>query len=247
MSSSVSLPTRPKSTRPIRPPSSTRMFAGCGSAWKKPCRKIIAIQVSVIRYASSRRSSAASRLELEVGELHAVEELERQHLRPGVAPVDLRDDDDVRVGEVAPERVGVARLEPVVELLADRARELVDEVVDVDEVERADTLPDQAGSLVEEGEVVLDLTRRVRALHLDDDLVAVRKDRPVHLADRRGRDRRLVELDERLLERQARARPRRPRAPVRTGTARRRPGARAARRRCPAARRRAASRAAGRT
>ena len=143
------------------------------------------------------------RLELEIGELHALEVLERQHPHAGVVPVDLGHDDGVRVREVAPERVGVPRLELVVELLADEARELVDEVVDVDEVERADALPDQAGGLVEEGEVVLDLTRRVRPLHLDDDLVAVRQHRPVHLADRRGCDRRLAELDERLLERQA--------------------------------------------
>ena len=67
------------------------------------------------------------RLELEVGELHPLEILERQHPDAGVVPVDLRHDDDVRAGEVAPERVGVPRLELVVELLADEARELVDE------------------------------------------------------------------------------------------------------------------------
>ena len=142
-------------------------------------------------------------LELQIGELHALEVLERQHPHAGVVPVDPGHDDGVRVREVAPERVGVPRLELVVELLPDEARELVDEVVDVDEVERADALPDQAGGLVEEGKVVLDLTRRVRPLHLDDHLVAVREHRPVHLADRRGCDRRLSELDERLLERQA--------------------------------------------
>ena len=49
MSWSVSLPARPKSTRPIRSGESTRMFAGCGSAWKKPCRKIIVIHVSATR------------------------------------------------------------------------------------------------------------------------------------------------------------------------------------------------------
>ena len=50
MSSSVSVPTAPKSTRPTVPASGgRRMFAGCGSPWKKPCRKIIVIQASVIR------------------------------------------------------------------------------------------------------------------------------------------------------------------------------------------------------
>ena len=94
-------------------------------------------------------------------------------------------------------------LELVVELLADEAGELVDQVVDVDEVERAHALSDQAGGLVEQGDVVLDLIRCVRPLHLDDDLIAVRQHRAVHLADRRRRDRRLAELEERLLERQS--------------------------------------------
>ncbi len=58
MSSSVSFPERPKSTRPIRSGDSTMMFAGCGSAWKNPCRKIIVIHVSAIRYASRRRWSS---------------------------------------------------------------------------------------------------------------------------------------------------------------------------------------------
>jgi hypothetical protein len=50
MSSSVSVPTAPKSTRPIAPACvGRRMFAGCGSPWKKPCRKIIVIHASVIR------------------------------------------------------------------------------------------------------------------------------------------------------------------------------------------------------
>ena len=49
MSSSVSFPVRPKSTRPIRSGESTRMLAGCGSPWKKPWRKIIVIQLSAIR------------------------------------------------------------------------------------------------------------------------------------------------------------------------------------------------------
>jgi hypothetical protein len=33
------------------------MFAGCGSAWKKPCTNSICIHVSVMRFARRRRSS----------------------------------------------------------------------------------------------------------------------------------------------------------------------------------------------
>ena len=45
------------------------------------------------------------------------------------------------------------------------------------------------------------MARRVGPLHLDNDFVAVRQRRAVHLADRRRRDRRLVEAEEGLLER----------------------------------------------
>src|SRR5205807_2170933 len=108
----------------------------------------------------------------------------------------------VRVpGEVAVERLCVPRLEAVVELLPDLTRELVDEHPNVDEVERADALLHQPRGLVEQREIGLDLARRTRPLDLDRDAPAVREDRAVHLADRRRRDRRLVELDEETLER----------------------------------------------
>ena len=203
MSSSVSRPVRPKSTSPTCSRERTRMLAGCGSAWKKPCRKIIVIQPSAIRYASRRRSVERPGGEVEIGELLAVELLERQHPRPRVAPVDARDPHVRVAGEVAVEDLGVAPLQPVVELLADRAGELVDELLGVDEVERADTLLRQPGGLEEQRQVGLDLPRRVRALHLDDDAAAVRQDGAVHLADRRGGERLLVELEEEPLDRLA--------------------------------------------
>ena len=65
--------------------------------------------------------------------------------------------------EVLAEGLGVARLEAVVELLPDRARELVDEPSRVDEVERPDPLLREPGRLVHEVEVGLDLPRRARA------------------------------------------------------------------------------------
>ena len=94
---------------------------------------------------------------VDVGELATLDELERQDACARVGPVDARDA-DVRVpGEVAVERLRVAPLEPVVELLADRARELVDDLAHVDEVERADALLRDARGLVEQPEVGLDL------------------------------------------------------------------------------------------
>jgi hypothetical protein len=55
--------------------------------------------------------------------------------------------------------------------------------------------------LVEEPEVGLDLLRRARSLHFDGDGVPVREDGAVDLADRRGGERRPVELDEEALDR----------------------------------------------
>ena len=65
-----------------------------------------------------------------------------------------------------------------------------------------DALSEQPRRLVEETEVGLDLPGRRRSLHLDGDLLPVRQHRAVHLADRRRRERREVELEERPLERQ---------------------------------------------
>ena len=140
---------------------------------------------------------------VDVGQLAALDELERQDAGTRVRPVDARDADVRVAGEVAMERLGVAPLEPVVELLADRACEFVHELAHVDEVERPDALLGDTRRLVEETEVGLDLLRRARSLHLDGDDVAVREHRTVDLADR-GRGQRLaVEFEEETLDRLA--------------------------------------------
>ena len=90
----------------------------------------------------------------------------------------------------------------VVELLPDRAPELVHEPLRVDEVERADTVADEARGRAHQRQVGLDLARCIRALDLDHDLLPGRQRRPVHLSDRGGRDRRLVEREERALDRE---------------------------------------------
>ena len=60
--------------------------------------------------------------------------------------------------------------------------------------------PAKRGCLIEEDEVGLDLGRSSGTLHLDGDLVPVGKHSPMHLADRRRRDRGLVELEKELLD-----------------------------------------------
>ena len=143
------------------------------------------------------------RSRVDVPDLRALEPLERQHARARVRPVDLRHVHVRIAGEVAVEALGVPRLEPVVELVPELARELVDERLRVDEVERADALLHEPRRLVEQGEIGLDLARRARPLHLDRDLLPVRKRRAIDLADRRRRDGLRVELEEQPLERVA--------------------------------------------
>ena len=179
------------------------MFAGCGSPWKIPWRKTIVIQVSAIAYASRRALVIRELARLQLGDLRPVEELEREHARARVAPVDARDAHARMTGEVPVERVGVARLLAVVELLAHGARELVHEALRVDEVECANAVLRDLRRLIEQREVGLDLPRRCRALHLHGDAAAVREDGLVHLADGRGGDRLLDELDEEPLDRLA--------------------------------------------
>ena len=140
-------------------------------------------------------------LEIEIGDLRALEELEGQHACTRVAREDAWNLDVPVAGEVPVEGLRVLRLDAVVELLAKRACELVDELLRVDEVERADAVLRDPRSLIEKTEVGLDLPRRSRPLHLDRDPAAVREHRRVHLADRRSGDRRLVELEEEPLDR----------------------------------------------
>ena len=128
---------------------------------------------------------------------------ERQDPGPRVLPVDLRHADVWVTREVAVEVLRVARLLPVVELLADGARELVHELAGVDEIERADPLAREPRRLVEQAEVGFDLLRCPRPLHLDRDPAPVRQGRAMHLADGGGRDRRRLEVEEQPLERVA--------------------------------------------
>ena len=110
MSSSVSFPTWPKSTRPI-----------CSRvAEHEDVRRVrVAVEEPVPEDHRHPRlghqvREAAALLERpyassgEVGELDALEQLERQHARARVAPVDARDAHVRVAGEVAVERLGVA-------------------------------------------------------------------------------------------------------------------------------------------
>ena len=141
-------------------------------------------------------------LEIDIGELDSLQVLERHHSRRRVTPDHLWHGHLGRPAEVAPERLGVPRLVVVVELLANRPREFVDERLRIDEVEGANALADDLGRRAHQLQVGFDLTRRLGALNLDDDVVPGRQRRTVYLTDRRRGERDLVEGDECLLDRE---------------------------------------------
>ncbi len=141
-------------------------------------------------------------VKLELCERRPLDALHDQHPWGRVPPEDLRHVDLRVVGEVATERVGVVRLDAVVELAPDRLRELIDQGNQVDERQAVDAVLEQAGELVQQLNVGVDLALRVGALDLDDHLVPARQARAMHLADRGRGDGLLVELGEDLFDTQ---------------------------------------------
>ncbi len=135
-------------------------------------------------------------LEVEVGDLGPAQELEREDAGGRVLANHAWHDDVAVASEVAVEHLRVARFVAVVELEADRARELVDELLRVHELERLDALLQELRGLVQETDVRLDLTGRRGTLHLDRDFLTVGQHRTVHLPDRGRREGREVELEE---------------------------------------------------
>ena len=187
------------------------------------------------------------RREIEVAELDALEPLERQHPLAGVGAVHARDGHARLLGEVAAEDLGVAGLGAVVELVPDRAGELVHDGHRVDERQPVDAAAHDPRDLVEQAQVGLDLAGGVRPLHLDRHPAPVRQLGEVHLADRRRRDRHRVEVRRTGGRSATAARSRRPARSRCTAPARPSPAAGATRTRSRAGRCRDGSRAAART
>ena len=101
---------------------------------------------------------------------------------------------DVRVAGVRlRERLLRLRLEPVVEFLGDPVPQLVEQRLDVEPGHQHAEQPPHPGQL---GEVADQRPPGTGVLHLDGDGPAVLPDRPVHLADGRGRGGSVVEGDE---------------------------------------------------
>ena len=125
----------------------------------------------------------------------------REHRRGGPVPVDGGEVDVRVVGERRAEALAVLGLVDVVALLADRARELVDQADEVVPAPEVGAALHAAGLRAQDVEVGLDDLVDVGALDLHRDGRAVEQHGHVHLADARGCGRHLVELGEQLLER----------------------------------------------
>jgi hypothetical protein len=131
--------------------------------------------------------------QVKIAQLRSLDPFQRQHALAGVRPVHLRDHDGRVVGEAAAEHLGVAGLDPVVQLAPDRALELVHELDRVHEFESLHAAADDPGNLLQQRDVGIDLARCVGALHLDRHGPARMQLGQMHLADRRGCHRHRVE------------------------------------------------------
>ena len=126
-------------------------------------------------------------LQVDVGDLCALDQLRRQDPSARVRPHHPGDDDPSVAGEGAAQGLGVARLRAVVHLGAQRPRELVDELDRVDEQAFPTDLGETLRELSEQVKVGGHQRLRLRALHLHRHRAAVGQDRAVHLSDARRR------------------------------------------------------------
>ena len=132
-----------------------------------------------------------------------LDELGREHAAAAVGPDDPGDDDVGVARQHARQLVRVATLEPVVELTADRLRELLHDGHGIEEQTLRRVVGEKMGDLHEEVEVGLDLSRGRGPLHLHGHDLPGRQDGAMHLADA-GRGQRLfVEAQEEPPDRQA--------------------------------------------
>ncbi len=132
-----------------------------------------------------------------------LDKLHRQHARRRTRPVHCGHDDARVPGEELAHALGGPRLAPEVELAAGVVGELGDRRGRPEgERLRAPAL-DPAGEKPEQREVALDLLGDPGPLHLDRDRAPIRENGPVHLRQRRGRERLALELGEEVRERSA--------------------------------------------
>ena len=179
------------------------MLPGCGSAWKKPCVKIICMYRFAPRRATSSRSSAGRFQAVPAataGCRRSCPSSARAASKARCRPCGIADRRVVakQLGEL----VQVPLLAAEIELAAERAAHLGDVGRRAIGLELGKLLG-ELGQAAEHLQVFVDLRFDARVLHLDDDPLARLQPGAMHLADRGRGDRHEVELGEQLVERLA--------------------------------------------
>jgi hypothetical protein len=152
-------------------------------------RQLVGERREVVLQAGERRDAA---------DLHAAHALGRQHPLGAVRLHDARHEHARELGQGAPERRRVARLDAVVQLVRERALELLHHADHVDPHPGRRVRGEEARELVEELHVVGELRADVRPLHLHDDRAPAAELRRVHLPEARAAERLVVERGEQL-------------------------------------------------
>lgn len=188
----------PKSSTPSRQPragpssTSSRKLPGCGSAWSSPVRAGL-VEEEARQQLARAVAHLRGALRDHLRQRHAVHPLRDQHLVRAVHHVGHH---HVRVvGELDRVRVLGLRLQLVVQLLRDPVAQLGDQRLDV---HAGNERPEQPGHPAELVEVRQQGVPGAGVLDLHRDLAAVVPHGPVHLPDRGGRRRAVVELGEEL-------------------------------------------------
>ena len=129
--------------------------------------------------------------------------LHRQHALRRVALDHAWHEQPGELGERAAEVGGVARLDPVIQLVGERALELLDDADHVDAASGFGMRGQEPGNLAEERHVVDEELPNAWPLDLDHDVSPVAQRGRVHLAEARRADRFLVEGGEQLADARA--------------------------------------------
>ena len=171
-----------------------KMFPGCGSAWK--CPSI----ATCLRYALPNSSASAERSwssRASGGISFTFTPRTRSVVRTRSAVYafdDLRYEQARKLGQRAPEQRHVARFDAVVQLVGERALELLYDADHVDACRRrANVRGEKLRELAEELDVVGERRANVGSLHLDDDGASVAQRGGVRLTETRGRERLVIE------------------------------------------------------
>ena len=128
-----------------------------------------------------------------LGDLGAGNELHRQHARGAVVHHRLRDDDLGNLLEIAAEGDEVHRLLAEIELAQERLPEFIEHLVERKTPAELGVAFEKARDVVHRLEIGQHLRADAGALHLERDIAPVVQPRLVHLRDRRGGERPLVD------------------------------------------------------